>query len=336
MLAFHPPSASLAIGGHRIALDRATAEHVFVSHAHADHAPRGIRRVLATPATLDLLKARNYKVEAVALEPEGARVELANAGHVLGSAQLVAELDGARFCYTGDFKLEPSLTLPGAEVPECDTLVMEATYGHPRYRFPSREEVCGQLAAWARGEIERGRSVVLGGYSLGKAQELVKLCNDFLGVTPIVSESIHALNEVYRAHGVKLDWLCTEHDEAQRVLERHEPFVAVLPSSQVNWNLAARLGQVHGRKISTAVATGWALDGRFTGVDRAFCLSDHADFRQLEEYAERSGARTIYCAFGHNEELAAHLRAKGLDARPLDEDATSGRQRTLTAFAGNA
>lgn len=289
--------------------------------------------MLATPATIDLLHARGHKAEAVEFAPEGVKIKLLNAGHVLGSAQLLVETDGKSFCYSGDFKLEDSLTLKGAEIPQCDSLVMEATYGHPRYSFPNRLEVCQEIATWTKKELGRGRSVVLGGYSLGKAQEMVKLCNEFLGVSPLVSDSIHAINQVYKSHGVPLEWIHTESDEAQKLLERHEAFVAILPSNQVSWNLAATLEKVHGRKFSTAVGTGWALDHRFTGVDKAFCLSDHADFNQLAEYAERSGAKQVYCAFGKNEELAAHLREKGIDAKPLEEAQGAKGQQKLHAFA---
>lgn len=333
MLAFHPPSASLALGGQRIALDRATAEHVFVSHAHSDHAPKGIRKVFATNATLDLLKARGHKVEHHPLVADGAEVTLLNAGHVLGSAQLLVEGNGQRFCYTGDFKLHNSLTVPGADIPQCDTLVMEATYGHPRYVFPDRDEVCHQIGSWVRSQLDSGNSVVLGGYSLGKAQELVKLCNQELGLAPLVPETIAELNTIYKKHGVALEWLNTETPEAQRMLERHEPFVAVLPSNQVSWPLAARLQKIHGRKFSTAVGTGWALDHRFSGVDKAFCLSDHADFDQLIQYAEGTGAKQIYTVYGHHEELAAHLRQRGLDAQPLEKPQPARGQHKLSAFA---
>ena len=32
-----------------------------------------------------------------------------------------------------------------AERVRCDVLVLEATFGHPRYRFPPRAEVLGQI-----------------------------------------------------------------------------------------------------------------------------------------------------------------------------------------------
>lgn len=332
MLAFHPPSASLVISGQRIALDRSSDQHVFISHAHSDHAPKGIREIFSTPATVDLLKARGYKVTGKELAIDGAKIELLNAGHVLGSAQITAEFDGRSFCYTGDFKLHPSMTLEGAQIAQCDTLVMEATYGHPRYSFPDRDEVCEQIGSWAKGEISRGRSVVLGGYSLGKAQELVKICNEYLGTAPLVPQNVSELNDVYVKHGVNLNWLNTEHEEGQAILERHEAFVAVLPSSQVSWNLASRLEKIHGRKFSTAVGTGWALDHRFTGVDRAFCLSDHADFAQLVQYAEQSGAKEIYTVYGHSKELAAHLRATGVNAHSMDEPSVKNGQKALSSF----
>ena len=40
--------------------------------------------------------------------------------------------------FTGDFKLGPSATCEEAELPQADILVMESTFGKPKYRMPPR------------------------------------------------------------------------------------------------------------------------------------------------------------------------------------------------------
>jgi uncharacterized protein YozE (UPF0346 family) len=72
----------------------------------------------------------------------------------------------------------------------------------------------------------------------------------------------------------------------------------------------------------TAALSGWAIDPSFTeriGADHAFPLSDHADFQELCDYALRVNAQTTYTVLGFDEELALHLRRRGLRAHPLRE-----------------
>jgi hypothetical protein len=73
------------------------------------------------------------------------------------------------------------------------------------------------------------------------------------------------------------------------------------------------------RPVSVAV-TGWAIDPSTKyrwGVDHALPLSDHADFDELLETAERVGAEEIVCVHGPRE-FVGHLRAAGFNARPVD------------------
>ena len=66
--------------------------------------------------------------------------------------------------------------------------------------------------------------------------------------------------------------------------------------------------------------SGWAIDASLKdrlGVDAVFPLSDHADFSELCCYAEQVGATMTYTVLGFDEDLAAHLRRRGINARPL-------------------
>ena len=134
----------------------------FVSHAHSDHIARH-ERTIATAATLRLMAHRLGDLNAPLAVPYGRpfalgplTLELLPAGHVLGSAQIrVTREDGKRIVYTGDINFAPSLTAEPTQVAECDTLVIESTFGHPRYVFPPREEVLGQVESWVRRHLER-------------------------------------------------------------------------------------------------------------------------------------------------------------------------------------
>ena len=296
-----------------IHLERA-GEKVFVSHAHSDHIPplRKTSLLLSSNATLDFLKAKgkNIKSHASFLKGDGFEISLLNAGHMLGSTQFHAEKDGQTFTYTGDFNLLDSLTSKGAVVTAADVLLIESTYGSPEYVFPNRQVSYENLASWASKRLTKGESVLLGGYSTGKAQEIIAALNSYASISPLTTSSITASNEVYKKHGVKLDFLPIEGQEAQTAL--NHAFGAVVPLSQLTPNLALSLEQAYSRKVCFAPVTGWTLNS-----GNGFCLSDHADFPQLIEYVERANPKTVYCCNGFSEKLALELRKKGFNALAL-------------------
>jgi Cft2 family RNA processing exonuclease len=79
-----------------------------ISHGHADHTARH-RRVLTTPGTARILRQRDRVNNIIELpydtpwEGDGFRLTLYPAGHCLGSAQLMLELEdtGETMVYTG-------------------------------------------------------------------------------------------------------------------------------------------------------------------------------------------------------------------------------------------
>lgn len=320
MFSFNPPSVS--IGVKQITLDHA-GDCAFVSHAHSDHAlVARAPSIIASRETVDLMHARGYKV-ASDVQHGHYNAKLLNAGHVLGARQFYAETDEGTFAYTGDFRMSDSFCVKGADVPQCDTLFMEATFGSPEFVFPSRAETAEEISKWVLAEREKG-IVVLGGYSLGKAQELIKILNDYTGITPVVEDTIARVNEVYRKYGVNLDYLLASSDEGLRELDKN--FVAVVPMNKVNNNFAFQLSRAYSRRVASAVATGWAATERFANA-KAFCLSDHSDYPELLQFVERSGAKKIVTHYGHAKRLARDLRAKGLNARALED-----RQKLLIAW----
>src|SRR5437773_11425569 len=88
----------------------------WVSHGHTDHiAPH--QRFIATGPTAAFLRLRHARSEGMVVpygEPvvgRGYQITLYPAGHCLGAAQLLIEMDnGHRTVYTGDFKLRSNPT----------------------------------------------------------------------------------------------------------------------------------------------------------------------------------------------------------------------------------
>jgi len=291
-------------------------ELAFVSHAHADHIARHAK-VIATAPTLALMVQRLGKLpEALPatyrqpFELGPLTLELFSAGHVLGSAQLRVTREGRRVVYTGDLNVQPGLTFEPAEVAECEVLVIEATFGHPRYVFPPRADVLELLRGFVERCFASGQTPVVLGYALGKSQEAARFLGD-CGYALCAHERIHAVCELYRALGVALPPVRKFEGE---VGERE---VLLLPP-----NLRRSHALANVRSPRTVMLTGWALDGHHPGRPGAHALlplSDHADFPGLVGYALATGARRIFTVHGFCEELATALRARGLDARPLSE-----------------
>jgi len=131
-----------------------------ISHAHSDHTARHLRPVL-TPNTLLLLSDYLKKSDPIPLsyhEPLDCgkyTLTLYPAGHCLGSAQslIQSKSTGERVLYTGDIKVKPSPTNEPLEAVPCDTLILEATYGRPKYVFPDQDQVlstaCNTLKNWS-------------------------------------------------------------------------------------------------------------------------------------------------------------------------------------------
>ncbi len=287
----------------------------FVSHGHSDHIARH-ERTIATAATLRFMEHRLGPVRSPLSVPfnqpfelGALTLELLSAGHILGSAQLrVTRPDGRRIVYTGDLNVVPSLTAEPVQVAECDTLVIESTFGHPRYRFPPKAEVLGEVETWVRLHLERGAVPVLLGYPLGKSQEAMKYLAE-RGFDLVAHDSIYEMARLYAELGVPIERL-RRFEGSVRTGE-----VLFFPPHQARSGALAPMWP-----RATAVLTGWALDAGAAyryGAQVAFPVSDHADSPSLVAYAKATGAREVITLHGFAAELAEQLCAEGLDARPL-------------------
>ena len=298
-------SGSLEVDGIRIALDDASSEVCFVSHAHSDHteAFSKKRAIIASDETFVLMGKEP------SCHPLVSSLRLHPAGHMLGARQLRAETPDGTFVYTGDFSLNCSYTAPAAEILQCDTLMIDSTYCLPNMRFPPREKVLSDMRRFVRGN-ER-EIIVFGAYVRGKSQELVRFLNAECGLSPVVSAKAARVCEAYGRCGVKLDYVAAGTSEAEEAM-RH-PFVAIMPPRAVNFRFGSLLSEAFGHGAKTAVATGWAALWRFP-VDAAFPLSDHADFRDTMRYIYESGAKKVICANSGTAQAAGYLRSIGIDA----------------------
>ena len=285
----------------------------FVSHAHADHIARH-ELALATPTTARLYQHRLGPRHRVLEMQFGQPIEFGElrltalpAGHCFGSAMLLAEDGDRSLLYTGDFKLGESATAEPAELPHADVLVMESTFGLPKYRMPPRAETIARLIEIVRTALAEEKTPVIHAYPLGKSQEVTKILTG-AGIPVLQHKAIYEISRIYEKCGMPLGDVGLYTGEP---LAGHA--VVTLPRGMNDFRLA-NLG-----RTVTIAPTGWAIDARTKyrwGVDHALPLSDHADFDQLIETVRRVEPREIFCTHGPVE-FVDHLRDLGFNAFPL-------------------
>ena len=215
---------------------------VLVSHAHGDHTGgfryKGLKQ--STPQTRDIHRAlhdqrigsfRALEINSQ-LVVDDIRVKALDAGHMLGSAQFLIQTPNTSILYTGDINCIDTLTTKAAEPQQCDILVIEATYGSPHYRFPTRETVYAEIVEWALETVKQGRIPCLHVYAAGKAQEVVRLFNVYTHLPVIVNPRLDGVNETYHKSGVHLDWFSSDSRDGKTILDKDPCVYLTTPSDR--------------------------------------------------------------------------------------------------------
>jgi len=306
------------IGWHLDAQQRATCS--IVSHAHSDHLGRH-RTILCTAPTARLMAERLPGRRESIILPYGERWPLSAevhatlypAGHILGSAMALLESPHGRLLYTGDFKLRPGLSAEACRVPPggADVLIMETTFGKPRYRFPAAEIVGGEIVDFCRRALEDRAVPLLLCYSLGKSQEVLAHLRSS-GLPVMLHAQAARLSAIYRECGVDLPEF---RDFAPDAAEGH----VVIGPPQIDRSPEVR----RLRRRRTAMITGWALDPWAVPkhrCDAAFPLSDHADYDELLRFVVAVNPRLVYTVHGFATEFARDLRERGIEAWALGRE----------------
>ena len=305
------------------------ANYKFISHSHGDHLS-GLNTQMnnyITPETQDILFYRyNLPPSHFSTIPYKKRIRFDtleitahNAGHILGSAQYEINSPNITCVYTGDINCMNMLTTTSAETIQCDVLIMESTYGHPNYVFPSFGETCTNMVTWALNCLNKEIIPVFQVYSTGKAQEVNKIFNTFTKLPVVVTSSIAQVNKAYEKNNIALSYFCSNTDEGQDLLNKKR---CVFLTSRHKNNLPPKT-------YSTAAATGWAYNSWTNKYDAAFPLSGHADFKQLINYVKNVNPRKVLTLHGFKDELATYLTKKvGIKAQPI----TASTQKHLFEY----
>lgn len=100
-------------------------------------------------------------------------LQLFNAGHIPGSAQVLVEAEGRRLLYTGDFNLIDTRLLEGAKMDygDLNAVIIESTYANEDH--PERSELEKRFVEEVTDVVEKGGTVLVPSFSIGRSQELL-------------------------------------------------------------------------------------------------------------------------------------------------------------------
>jgi putative mRNA 3-end processing factor len=290
-------------------------DRAIISHGHADHSRWGHKKYITHHSNIPIIKHRLGEINVSGKKwnetftINGVKFSLHPAGHIIGSSQIRVEYKGEVWVFTGDYKDEDDdVAVPFVPV-KCHTFITECTFGLPAFKWQPQADVFTEINNWWEQNKEEGRTSVIFGYSLGKAQRLLKHLDTSIGKI-YTHGAIENMTEVIRP--------LSEMPETTRVTQNTK-------KNQLKGNIVVAPPSAHGspwiKKLVpyvTASASGWmAFRGarRRRAIDRGFVLSDHCDWQGLLNSIKATGAEKVICTHGYTDIFSRYLREIGYDAR---------------------
>lgn len=309
-------------------------EYAIISHGHADHARWGNKHYLCHNQSKAILQHRigaDISIESLPYNEykviNGVKVSFHPAGHILGSAQIRIEYKGYIVVFSGDYKTQPDFITTPFEPVKCHEFITESTFGLPIYKWKSEEELQQELQDWIVQNQQNNRTSVFLGYSLGKAQRIMKLVEK---EEIYVHSAIHNLNKAIENSGITLPTtkLLTADFKKTEIQNK----IVILPPALLGSKMIKKIPNA-----ATAICSGWMQirgNRRWKGVDAGFAVSDHADWDGLLSTVKATEAEKVYVTHGSQAVFSKYLNEIGIEAHELktefgeDELETSEQLKT--------
>lgn len=313
-------------------------DYAIISHGHADHARWGNKHYLCHNDSKAILKHRigqDISIESMGYnEPKminGVQVSFHPAGHIIGSAQIRLEHKGYVIVFSGDYKTQPDFISVPFEPVKCNEFITESTFGLPIYKWKSELDLQAELQNWVLQNQQNNRTSVFIGYSLGKAQRIMKLIE---GVDDVfVHSAINNLNNAISDSGIIIpETTLIKPDFDKKDIQNK---IVILPPALLGSKMLKRIPNA-----ATAICSGWMHirgNRRWKGVDAGFAVSDHADWDGLLEAVKATEAEKVYVTHGSQAVFSKYLNEIGIEAHELkteygeDELAKQDTLKTETA-----
>ncbi|WP_417885305.1 ligase-associated DNA damage response exonuclease [Zunongwangia sp.] len=290
-------------------------DKAIISHGHADHSRWGHKKYITHHSNIPIIKHRLGEINVSGKDWDetftvnNVKFSFHPAGHIIGSAQIRVEYKGEVWVFTGDYKTEADGLAKPYEPVKCHTFITECTFGLPAFKWQPQEEVFAEINNWWQQNQSEGKTSVIFGYSLGKAQRLLKYLDPSIGKI-YTHGAIENMTEVLRPQ--------LEMPETIRITRE-------VKKEEIKGNIVIAPPSAHGtpwiKKMVpyvTASASGWMTfrgARRRRAIDRGFVLSDHCDWKGLLSSIKETGAEKIICTHGYTDIFSKYLRELGYDAR---------------------
>ncbi len=298
----------------------APAARAVITHGHGDHARPNHGAVLATPATLAIMRSRFAEGAGETHQPldygesvtvNGVTLRMVPAGHILGAAQIVLDHAGQRIVVSGDYKRRPDPTCAPFEPVPCDVFVTEATFALPVFRHPPADREIARLLRSL--DMFPERAHVVGVYALGKCQRVIALLRAAGYDRPIyLHGALLELCRLYEQHGVRLGPLLPATTTDKQAMAGA---IVLAPPAAISDRWSRRLPDP-----LTALASGWMRvrqRARQNGVELPLVISDHADWDELTATLTELRPGEVWITHGRDDALAHWAKLNGLKARAL-------------------
>jgi Cft2 family RNA processing exonuclease len=326
------------------------ADVIYISHAHMDHIPvfnKKIREKLKNenirkwflcskiskeiaeertrnhftfPKSMWLLGEKLDKRNEI--EIKGIRFKLIENGHTYGSTSLLLE-GSERILYTSDFitqtrNFSNNTILKGLDVVECDRLITECTFGHPRFKFPSFLKIQTDVNNYISSELAQGNPVILLGYAFGKSQYLLNMLNlEKLDTKILLDRNIAKLTKILESNGIRFNEWEPYGNYNKTQLKKDRNYVLIIPNYSMFREPYKTLIS-HGAKLASF--SGKVLMESFREKfpsDKYIAYSDHCDYNDLLYFIDRINSQDIFLEHGeiHRFFYKLHKYHKGITIR---------------------
>lgn len=286
-----------------------------ISHGHADHSKYGHGKYITHHLNVPIIKHRLGEINVKGVEwgetftINNVKFSLHPAGHIIGSSQIRVEHKDEIWVYTGDYKTENDGISEAFSPIKCNTLITECTFGLPVFKWQPQHQVFDQINSWwLENKNQKMTSVILG-YSLGKAQRILKHLDPSIGKI-YTHAAIENMTDVLRLnHDFPETHRITKDTKKQDLLGH---IVIAPPSAQGSPWIRKMVPYV------TASASGWMSTRgarRRRAIDKGFVLSDHADWNGLLSAIKETTCEKVICTHGYTDIFSNYLRSIGYDAR---------------------
>ena len=286
-------------------------DKALISHGHTDHARWGSRHYITHEINVTIIKHRLGKISVTGkkygevFNINGVRFSFHPAGHVPGSSQIRVEHKGEVWVFTGDYKTQVDGISTPFEPVKCNTFITECTFGIPVFQWEEPNIVHESINHWWVNNKNDQTTSLLMGYSLGKVQRLLKHLDPSIGKI-FTHGATEKMTQILRQF---IDFPATELITRETTKKDVEGNLVLAPPAVLGSPWVKKLG-----KLSTGYASGWmAFRGarRRRAVDRAFVLSDHADWQGLLSAIKATSCENIITTHGYTEIFPQYLREQG-------------------------